>query len=387
MARVLIGWELGAGRGHILSMLAMANALKERGHEVALAVQRFDALPPELPAMAVYQAPVWPGLYSDFQSSSVRASTIIDILARLGLSRPRTLKHLVTGWDALFAAIRPDLVIGDFAPALMVAAQGRLPSIATGPGFQVPPDADPVMRLGEREPGYDEAMLLDIVDADLREAGRAPLDHLGALFRCTRPMIASFAELDPYRRTDAGQFCAPSITGWAESGEARGDEVFVYVNGLMSNTEALWQGLAGSGLPIRAYVPLISPETRTLAARLGIAVEPEPLSWRAIAARSRLIVSHGAHGTMCAALLSGLPHLVFFADLEKALHARAMSEAGFGATCNVETATSASLAGQVKALHADRAGAERTRAAAPRFRERMVPDFGDAVADAVELLI
>jgi len=368
-------------------MLAMADALQLRGHEVALAVQRYAELPAVLPGMPIFQAPVWPGLFSDHAQSPVRAATMIDIFGRLGLNRPRVLKHLLTGWDSIFAAYRPDLVIGDYAPALLVAAQGRLPSIATGSGFQVLDDRDPVSRLGGGEPGYGEAEMLDILDADLREAGRQPLEHLGALFRCTRPIVASFKELDPYRRHDDGLFCAPQLSGWASAASVQGNEVFVYVNGYLSNVEALWRGLAHSGLPIRTFVPLIEPQMKTLLLKLGIIVEPAPVDWKTIARRSRIIVSHGAHGTMCTAMLAGLPHLVFYGDLEKGLHGRAMTEIGMGVLCNADTITPEQLGERIRALYDDEAMAAHTRAASLGFQARMTPAFETSIADAVDALL
>jgi rhamnosyltransferase subunit B len=59
MAHILIGWELGAGRGHALRIAQLAKALRAAGHRLSFAVQRVDALDPEAGG-EVWQAPVTP---------------------------------------------------------------------------------------------------------------------------------------------------------------------------------------------------------------------------------------------------------------------------------------------------------------------------------------
>lgn len=385
MARVLIGWELGAGHGHIMPIVAVARRLRERGHDVALALQRFEGLPERLSAVTLFQAPVWPGLFLESAvMPTAPAVTMVDILARLGLSRPRTLTHLLLGWDAIAAAFRPDVVLCDHAPALQLAMQGRVPTIVAGSGFQVTPALDPVPRLAGDAPGHDEDAILDLIDADLREAGRAPLDSLGAMFRHDRSIIATFPLLDPYGRTDSASFAAPVIGEWAAPAEAPGNEVFVYLNGPIQRAEALWQGLAASGHPIRAYMPQIGAETRAMIERHGIAVERSFQPWRTIAKRSRLAVSHGGHGTLCAAMLAGIPHLVLGIDLEKRLHGQAMERAGFGALLDPYSLPAETLAAAVRSHIEDEDERRRIRDAAPALAVLMEKPFESAAAAAVE---
>lgn len=390
MARVLIGWELGGGRGHMQSMLAIAHALTARGHQVALAVQRLDAATDPLPAGAtLLQAPLWPRLVVGAPDVPRHAPvTLIDILARLGLDRPGTLTAMLAAWDGIIAAFAPRLAIGDFAPALIAAAHGRVPAVAVGPGFQTPPDdTAQVARLGGGEPGYDEAAMHDLIDADLRAAGREPLPALPALFRCDRRLIASIPELDPYGRPDGPDHVPPAVGEWSAPAPKRGDEVFVYAHGPIERFDAFWQGLVATGLPIRAHVPLAPPALRDAIARRGVIVERRPIPWPLIAARSRIAVNHGAHGTMCGLLLAGLPQLALPIDLEKRLHSDALARAGLGHSLPASNLPPERLTEAVLALAADTKLAARVRRAAPRFARRMIQPYGEAVADAVASLI
>lgn len=389
MANVLIGWELGAGRGHLVSMRLMAEALIARGHRVTLAAQRLDSGVTMPPGVAMVQAPVWPGLLWSVGSSGGHVATIADILARVGLDRQGVLAGMVTGWDGLIAAMGAEVVIADHAPALLTAAQGRIPSISTGPGFQVTPsDVDPLPRFGGGEPGYDEATLLDTVDAELGSVGRGPLPQLAALFTTDAPLIASFPELDPHCRTDASaRFIAPGLDGVPQPGEGQGDEIFVYANNDLQASEPFWRALTATRLPIRAHVPGGDTRRRAAIAAFGIAVEPRPVPIDRVIARTRLCINHGAHGIIATMMLGGVPQVMLPMDMEKRLHSEAVERIGLGIVARADPAAIAQLTGLVRAAYDDAALAARAKAAAPAFSARMAIPYGVAVSDAVDALI
>lgn len=389
MANILIGWELGAGRGHLVSMRLMAEALVARGHRVTLAAQRLDGGVAMPSGVSMVQAPIWPGLLSGVGSGTAPVATVVDVLARIGLGRQGVLGGMLTGWDGLFNATGADLVIADYAPAMLTAARGRLPSIATGPGFQVPPaDADPLPRLGGGHPGHDEGALLDTVDAELRAVGREPLPHLASLFTTSAPLIASFPQLDPYRRTDANaRFIAPGVDGVPHPAGGQGEEVFVYVHGPLQGSEPFWRAVAATRLPIRAHIPGIDTPLRTAVAALGVKVEPRPLPVDRIASRSRLCLNHGAHGIISTMMIAGIPQIMLPLDLEKRLHSEAAARTGLGIMPAANEDTIPQLTAVMLAAYGDDALIRRARDAAPAFAARMVVPYGVAVGDAVEALV
>jgi hypothetical protein len=370
-------------------MRLMAEALVSRGHTVTLVAQRLDVGVTMPSGVAMVQAPIWPGLLSSVGSGTGHVATIIDILARVGLGRQGVLGGMITAWDGLIAATSADLVIADYAPALLTAVRGRLPSISTGPGFQVSPwDADPLPRLGGGQPGHNEAALLDTVDAELRSVGRDPLPRLAALFSTDAPLIASFPELDPYGRTDAdARFIAPGLDGVPQPGAGEGTELFVYANSHVQASEPFWRALAATRLPIRAHVPGIDTSLRTAIAALGVIVEPRPVPIDRVVARSRLCINHGAHGIVCAMLLGGVPQIMLPLDLEKRLHSEAVARIGLGLLPGANEDTINKLTATVRAAYEDAAMQARVREAAPRFSARMAVPYSVTVADAVEALV
>lgn len=390
MARVLIGWELGGNRGHISRTAALADRLREEGHEVEVALQRIDSGAAELPAgVTVWQAPLWPRLLGNVaRPRASRPATMGDILFRLGLDRPETLGALIQGWDAILRASRPDAVIADFAPALLRAAAGRVPSIGVGNGFdRVPAQLDRFPSLTGGPPAHDEAEALANANAGLQAASRPPIAALPAIFMADVPLASSFAEVDPYHAHRLEPVVAPTLAlPLPPPAGGQGEELFVYGVELMRPDIALWKGLAATDLPVRVHIPNALPSLADAIRGFGFAFEPRPLRWDEIVRRSRLLLSHGGHGFVCAALVAGLPQVVTYYDLEKRGQADALVRAGLGGAVPLGAIRPEPFAASLRKLYEDDGAAARARAAAPSFRARCAPSFEDEVAAAVRRL-
>lgn len=335
MAHILLGWELGANRGHITRLLHLADALADQGHEVALALQDLSALPRgRLSSYAVYQAPLWPRLLATTARRYAKeAQTMGDILYRMGLDDPVTLASLVSGWHGLFNAFRPDLVIGDFSPALGVAARGHMPCLQLGTGFSLPPaDMAHFPVLSGRQALYDEAVTLERCNAGLAAIGEARLDALPRIFAADRQLPGEFARLDPYGDFRAGGYGPPSVAQPVPMPASDGprDEVFVYGFERAMTATPLWAGLQKSGLKVRVHIPRLHHDMVSALTARGFVYEPQPVAFADIARRSRVGISHGGHGFICSALLAGLPQIVTHYDLEKRLAGERIAALGAG---------------------------------------------------------
>jgi rhamnosyltransferase subunit B len=384
MVRALIGWELGANQGHITCIKLIADRLLTDGHDVAIALQQIDAGGLDLdPRIALWQAPVWPRiLVSMGQPASAPVATMGDILCRVGLNRQGALAAMVAGWDAICAAYQPDLIIADFAPALLCAAKGRYPTIRVGDGFTAPPGHLATFpSLTGAAPAFDEGAILDLVDADLAASGRAPLPGLPALFEADHELISSFALLDPYVNQRTSPHCAPLIKPPLPDGVGgAGEEIFVYGFHRIDPSAALWDGLARTGKAVRVHLSNASSEHLARFKALGLKFEREPQPFTRIAARSRLVVSHGGHGFVSSALLSGLPQLITWFDLEKQLHGKAVASAGFGQNQNLLAISTDALVAGLTQMWQDDALAATCQNAAAGFRDALFRNSTDEIA-------
>ncbi|MDQ8757525.1 glycosyl transferase-like UDP-glucuronosyltransferase [Sphingosinicella sp. LHD-64] len=388
MARILIGWELGANRGHAVHLAGLSRLLRGHGHEVVLAVRRLDVMhAQQVSDIAIWQAPVSPRMLAgNVMRHGGAPAGLADILARIGIDDALIVTSMIAAWRQLLAATRADLVIADYAPFLLPAARGRLPAIAVGNGFSLPPAtmrAFPTLVQGVS--GLDQEALLAIVNRGLAELGDDPLAALPGIFAADRSVTATFAELDPYAAERGEPIAIPeSVDGSIRAGE--GEEVFVYLPELIPANSPLWSGLAMSGLKIRVHVAMGDAAIQAAVTSFGFIVEPHPVPFAEIAARSRLLLSHGGHGFVCAGLTAGLPQVVCHYDLEKLATGLGLARAGLGGHVPLATIQPRAFADSLVRVYQDDAIAARARAAAPGFLERGQIHHDEAVVAAVAAL-
>lgn len=339
MAEILLGWELGANAGHARRLEALVAPLLAEGHRLHLVVQNLGAV--QLPDTAsgqvrLWQAPLWPGLLR-YGGTPVlgRPRRFGDVLANLGLQSASGFAAVLQGWDALLAAIRPDAVIADFAPGLMLAARGRVPRVAVGTGFTVPVTDQPEFPAFAGHPApplVAETALLALVNAALARLGWPPLDHLPQIMAAEAELPAVFAELDPYRAHRPAPPLAPFVpqAALADLGRPARPGVFAYLPAAGLGADALQrlEELART-VTVTAYLPGLAADPATPLVRAGVRLLDQPLGWEAIARDHSLILCHGGMGTVSAALVAGLPLAVWPGGIEQHLTADALTAAGW----------------------------------------------------------
>lgn len=391
MASILIGWELGANRGHIERISRIARTLAEGGHRVALALQRLDSPTMAFPAaVSIWQAPVWPRLLVNAsRPGGPPVATMGDILARLGLDSADTVAALIAGWDVIIGAVRPDIVISDYAPMLLMAARGRVPTVGVGTGFErVPSTLARFPSLNDRDPVHDEAVLLDGLNRALVRQGRPPVDALPRIFHADVSLSGTFVELDPYGLWRTEPPVSPTIAAtMPDEPGARGEELFVYGFEVTMADSPLWEGIGRSGLPVRVHIPNATAELRATFARHRFAYEERPVPFDRIAARSRILLSHGGNGFISSALVAGIPQAVTHYDLEKRIAGHGVMRLGVGGQVALQAIKPDVFAASLRSLYEDEAVQHRCRALAPSFAARMGrPLEQEAVAAAIGLI-
>jgi len=391
MARILLGWELGANRGHVVRLLHIADRMSEDGHEVALALQNISFLPTDrLGAFTLFQAPLWPRLLTNNTALPGRPATSMgDILHRVGLDNPASLPSLVAGWLAIFGAFRPELVVADFAPVLGLAARGRIPSIAVGTGFSCPPsELEFFPSLTDEEPVYSESVTLACANDGLAAIGEPEISNLPEIFGADRCLVGEFAMLDPYDGFRLQPLRSPSVADpQPQIAPQGGDEIFVYAFERAMNFTPLWEGLQRSGLPVRVYIPGISEHMAGALRARGVMVEQRPQSFGEIGRRSRFVLSHGGHGFVCSALLAGLPQVVTHYDLEKRFMGDAVARHGLGGYVALQDIKAEPFAASLRQLYEASAVQLAVRKAAEKLHEEMGQGCSADVIEAVEELI
>lgn len=386
MARILLGWELGAGSGHTTRLLELAAILSARGHEPLFAPQQVGPFAAHWPT---WQAPVWPRLLEPlFRRFPQRPATMGDNLAYLGLDDAEAMAAMIMAWDRLILDARPDAVIAEFAPLLQVAARGRVPTLAFGTGFSLPPAEMPHFPglLGNPAVVAEPSLLATLNDA-LRRTERAPLTALPEIFAADLSLVATFVELDPYRQWRREPVGAPAICGPVPLSTGEGEEVFVYFNGKTKRPNAFWQGLADSRLSVRVHDSILNDDDIKALERVGISVARTPVPFDEIVARSRLLISHGGLGFVSSGLLAGLPQIIIPFDGEKLLTGEAIAGSYGCRLASFDGMKPDDFAAFLRSAWSDESLRAQATVAAPGFRERLVKSAEVEAADMVETLL
>lgn len=107
MPKILMGWELGGGTGHVARLLPIGRALRDCGHEVSLAIKNPNALakladPCEFPWLKAPPAK----LVKRKSAEPFSAGSYADILAVRGFDHEEHLFDTLQKWDTHLHAER-----------------------------------------------------------------------------------------------------------------------------------------------------------------------------------------------------------------------------------------------------------------------------------------
>ncbi len=335
LRRVLLGWEMGAGLGHVRRLVTIARALREDGWQPYFALRDLHTLPEDVGEVAagVLQAP---GHVSQAAPDRLFAAvSYADVMGVCGYANVGPLRATTRGWDSVLRLVQPAIVLADYAPLLQLAAFGNVPVVCVGDGFCVPPASNggfPRMRRGVA-PMWPEELLLANARRVVRERGGAEPGSLGEIMAGQESFVSVVPELDIYQRV-RGRPADGALEGLPQALDpVAGHEpasVFVYLPGTYSYTPLVLGAAAASGLRVDAYLYPPRPDLARELEPKGVRLHATPQPLATVLARARAIVHHGGIGTTEQALGLGRPQLVVPKTLEQALNAGLLGELGVG---------------------------------------------------------
>jgi hypothetical protein len=300
--KILLGWELGAGQGHIQRLVSLAQALAAHGYTPVFALKSFNLKGQSFPWERIL-APRLP--FSGREASH----TFADILATFGFADANLLGAHLQAWQEVLQAVKPDLVVTDHAPGLVLAAQGRVPTVVIGSHFSVPPPIEifPILRFPappesiERQEKVSDAFR-KVVKLDV---------PLGQLLNGDRSFIFSIPELDCYRawRTNP-QYVGIHIAPLPKNEPHKNPSTWAYLA-----TDYSWRDLVLNTLnPQCDFKPL-----------------------HEVLVNNSLAIHHGGLTTTIGCLLAGVPQLLLPRYLEQQLNAFSLLQLGVAQTVTSPT--------------------------------------------------
>lgn len=374
MAHILVGYELGGGHGHVHRLMPLVRALEARGHRVTFFLRNIRENAGLLARERRAVLPV-PDLVARIPGAPVPAplATYLDIMCTAGFYRRQTLHAGMMAWNTLLAQARPDLVVADHSPLLLLACFGRTPAVQVADGFTMPPAEAaefPLFRRG-RKPVVDPAHVLRIMQ-DVQKHHRQPLpETVTAPFRTAGRLVCTLPELDPYKALRQDPVIGP-VEGLKQPlpPHAGKPHFFAYVSLEHKKTRPFLQGLKASPMSGEIFARGMTDAAAKALQRPGLTVHRDPQPMDEVLARASVILHHGGNGTCCAALSAGRPQVLLPTHMEARLSADAVVAQGCGHLLSAQEATEEGLPPLLEAVAADGKMAARATALAQEIAAR-----------------
>lgn len=394
MARILLAWELGAGLGHLVNVVALHGALTADGHRCDLVVQDVEGVGrvgrPE--GARVLQAPMAVTPASPHIRQPV---THAEVLHNCGFDTAARIEHRMRAWRDLYALLEPDALVCDHAPSAILAARGTgIRTVHASNTFSLPPDTSPLAPIRKADAARAgkaariERRVLEDVNAALAGLGLPALAALHELFSFDVPGLLTFQELDPFpRRNRVPEYWGPVMPRGGTAPEwpaGAGGPVFVYVRA-HPGLAALFDCLYDSGRPVLIHAPETDARFRRRWEGENLRFAEAPLDPLRTCREAALTVTHSGVGMGTIALLAGCPALLLPLHAEQALVAAALARTGAALAADLDDADTVDAA-LGRLLH-DGSHAEAAKAFAARHAGHGPGSAERAVSGAVRRLL
>lgn len=344
MAKIAFCWELGGGLGHITGFLAIANLLRERGHEVVYIIR--DLLNTgELigqHGFKIFQAPCWHPRVKNLPDPVNYA----EILFRFGFLSEDRLFDMVMGWENIFQLINPDLAIFDHSPTALVASRKFNFKKATfGTGFCIPPKVDPMPTIRPwSKPSLQrlqssEKKALEIINAVLGRTGVAPLNKFMDFLVCDEEFLTTFPQLDHYQNRGKVNYWGPymsmdegDVPVWPP--KSNGKRIFAYLKGGVKGIETVLQVLRDIDASVLIYATGFSPAQIKKFQTEKLIFSSKMLNLKKVCQQCDLVICHAGHATVARALVEGIPVVMLPTQVEQFLLSARLARFGLGTMVN-----------------------------------------------------
>lgn len=334
MKTVLFAWELGGGIGHVTSMSRLAARLRRHGIRLCAAMANLHSAQILRDAgVETFQAPPWPVVsFTPAERAAQSSVSMSDLLASCGLADEQAARAMLCAWDDILGAIRPDLVVADYAPMASLTSRGRIPLIVIGNGYTLPPSEMKRFPLLHRfhPPRWKEEEVLATVNRALRSIGQSSLERLPQIFSGDATLVETLPLLDPYDLQRAEPADGPILGSPPVPRGQDASAILVYVSHGHKLRPDVVEALRPFANRLYIHAPELTAEQSDDFARSGARIHLAPILLRETLPSSRLAIHLGGTGLAAEAIAAGVPQLVLATHNEQELNGCALESAGIG---------------------------------------------------------
>lgn len=360
---VLYANEVGAGRGHIKSLVDFSAKLGRDLPSIAAIANHIYA-----DDLAEYGITPIAGPRLGFTRKAMEDfhrfgnASWADYLFAIGLDRPDTIRKNLMWWINTIYTYNVSILVAEYAPMALLAAKAvkladwDIEVVAIGSGYSVPPSH--LAQFPQLMPQHSRIVTpepagLAQLNSVLAEFGMPALPNLSAIYDVDLALPMTFPFLDPYdglRQTNP--LCPPSFPIMPQP-TATGTEVFIYFAESELDNPELVSAILNLPLPRRAHLPQTRPEILAKLADSGVIIEPNLLPIDALISQTRVFLHTANHGMICVAALAGIAQIAIPQHLEHAFHGQKAMEKGILHMTDMQNITSASIISAIMRIYHD----------------------------------
>lgn len=345
--KLLLANEFGGGHGHYVQLQSLGRALKDAVPDVAVKIVMPPATRKWVPSNELFPLEQ-PDCLASQATMRVVPSSHAQHIALIFLRHPEFLAARLRYWQQQFAEFKPDVVVGDYAPSLTMAARGRVASVALGSGYSLPPpEADVSTPFREPfgiGPLETEEVILAKLNAILVASGTRPLARLPQMNEATGYALRTIAIFDPYWEIRTQDYLGVEQPSGSPRPVPQVDNtVLAYFSVGVSNP-AIIEGMKLSGLPVKLFVGKDRAEAAEQARGSRIEIVDSPFDLPRDLPGHGLTMGQGSLGFVAASLFAGLPQVALYKHDEGWSIAKALHKAQIGLSAFEQDATADQVA-------------------------------------------
>ena len=381
--RLLIAWASGGNWGHVSRQLALARHAEAWSADVVWAVPARKVTALQAVRERGYRILACRNVEPPLSAPQATPRCYADILLGMGFGNEAVLEAQVTAWLNVFARVKPDRVLIDYAPAAQLAALlAGLPTVQVTNGFDSPPAECPPYEGQVRGPYLRQhaAAQVQKVERAMQAVAHklAPQRHtsLPALIDYPQRLFDCVPESDPYAeqrdmRTQRiayvgplGEAPAASPPNWP-AGHRSAPRVFAYLRGTRPHVRTALEALSLLGADVLCVWPDVSDDMlATLRYLPRLHMTRQPVHIQTALAQAQAVLNYGSSTVVAQTILSGKPQLMLPTDHEKLMVSAQVARNGLGGVCTErESGAEVQRLAQKLLMDAQTAQAARTVAA------------------------
>jgi hypothetical protein len=345
MKNILYAWEYGIDLEHINIFLPIVKKIQAKGHNIQMLIP-FSASNFSLVKKILVENEL---MFLDIPSVQIKINdekieSHSELMQQLSCFRTQEdFQFSFKSWLTLFEEETPDLVICDFAPvALLAAQQLGIPTVLFDLGFFVPDTHQaspsfihyPISFLQTihntaltNEEQKSEKHLLEMVNATYSELNFSPVNKFTDFYKANKTLWLNHTELSPFTHATNTQFAgiaASKNNGIAphwQLNRFESPKIFAYLNQDNPASMIIIQALRHhKNLDSIIYIPNCHREIKRAYDSDNLIIEYQPMNISQILEGADLIINNAEAGLIAQSLLAGKPLLLAPSSFEQCLN-------------------------------------------------------------------